>query len=639
MDTTVVFSAAARSILENETVIHSQHPGPEPTQTADDARRRVDDLNRQAETVYYKDVRQALEINRRAEEAARRIDYRDGLAISLLQQGYCNQQLANNELALRQLLEAFPLFEQSRHTAGEVNSLKLIGDIYHQTGGYTDALAYYFKSLIKAEVLDDAVLLGSIYVSIGVVYGDLEDFGESRSCYLKALQIFRDEGHKQGEAVCLNNLGGLCRETRAFDEGLGYLYKAVELAEQIEYRQIHVYSLIIIAEIYRALGDMDNSLVYLYRGLVSAETTGDRVAELECFRNLSEIALSSGDTATALEYCRNALSIAESIDASLQTSVLCRLCSEIHEAQGDIAEALQLYKRFHTLDRELVNAEAQRTSRNLRMQFEIETSQKEAEIHRLRTVELANALKELEAANEELLRLNRDKSEFMSIAAHDLRNPLITINNDARSLHEEFDMLGNEDILRIARRSERSSRQMLALIANLLDYNMIELGRFTPDMDDVDWRDYVEQTVDLFSQQARAKQITVHTESADGLPPVRADRYGLGQVVENLLSNALKFSPPESLVTVRLRRAGAMVRLEVQDEGPGLTAADKEQVFGKFKRLSARPTGGEESTGLGLSIVKKMTEAMNGRVWCESESGKGACFIVELPAAQTESVS
>jgi signal transduction histidine kinase len=102
------------------------------------------------------------------------------------------------------------------------------------------------------------------------------------------------------------------------------------------------------------------------------------------------------------------------------------------------------------------------------------------------------------------------------------------------------------------------------------------------------------------------------------------------QVLENLISNAVKYSPPGKNIFVRLRQQSGAIRLEVQDEGPGLSGEDQKKLFGKFARLSAKPTGGEHSTGLGLSIVKKMVEALTGRVWCESEPGRGATFIVEL---------
>ncbi|MSU63222.1 MAG: ATP-binding protein, partial [Pedosphaera sp.] len=100
---------------------------------------------------------------------------------------------------------------------------------------------------------------------------------------------------------------------------------------------------------------------------------------------------------------------------------------------------------------------------------------------------------------------------------------------------------------------------------------------------------------------------------------------------ENLLSNAVKYSPPEKSIFVRLAMNADGVRFEVRDEGPGLSAEDQKKLFGKFARLSAKPTGGEHSTGLGLSIVKRMVESMDGKVWCESELGRGATFIVQFP--------
>jgi signal transduction histidine kinase len=107
----------------------------------------------------------------------------------------------------------------------------------------------------------------------------------------------------------------------------------------------------------------------------------------------------------------------------------------------------------------------------------------------------------------------------------------------------------------------------------------------------------------------------------------------LVQVLENLVSNAVKYSPPGKDIFVRLKKMPDAVRCEVQDEGPGLSAEDQKKLFGKFARLSAKPTGGEHATGLGLSIVKKMVEAMNGQVWCESEPGRGALFIVQFPTS------
>jgi signal transduction histidine kinase len=167
--------------------------------------------------------------------------------------------------------------------------------------------------------------------------------------------------------------------------------------------------------------------------------------------------------------------------------------------------------------------------------------------------------------------------------------------------------------------------------------------------------------VERYQQPATAKNITLHYSYETAYSLALVDEHALMQVLDNLLSNAVKYSPHGKNVFVRLRHSSLAighwsdennpqptaqvinvpmtnapttndyVRIEVQDEGQGISEADMTKLFGKFARLSARPTGGEVSTGLGLSIVKKMVEAMNGRVWCESEAGKGATFIVEFP--------
>jgi signal transduction histidine kinase len=136
-------------------------------------------------------------------------------------------------------------------------------------------------------------------------------------------------------------------------------------------------------------------------------------------------------------------------------------------------------------------------------------------------------------------------------------------------------------------------------------------------------------------ERAAVKGLKLNFEAKTSPVFVMADEVAAMQVIDNIVSNAVKYSPngENKNIWVRVVESNKAYRIEVQDEGPGLTDADKDKLFGHFARLSAQPTGGEHSTGLGLSIVKKMVEAMNGKIWCESEKGKGATFIVELPGA------
>jgi signal transduction histidine kinase len=135
--------------------------------------------------------------------------------------------------------------------------------------------------------------------------------------------------------------------------------------------------------------------------------------------------------------------------------------------------------------------------------------------------------------------------------------------------------------------------------------------------------------VSCYSERAQLKQLKIQVSSMPAL--VYVDENIMQEILENLLSNAIKYSPPAHNIYVYLSITPEdKVRCEIQDEGPGLSESDRAKLFGKFTRLSAKPTGGEHSTGLGLFIVKKLVTALHGEVWCESELGKGARFIVEF---------
>jgi two-component system, sensor histidine kinase and response regulator len=134
-----------------------------------------------------------------------------------------------------------------------------------------------------------------------------------------------------------------------------------------------------------------------------------------------------------------------------------------------------------------------------------------------------------------------------------------------------------------------------------------------------------------YQEAARRKSIDIQTDVPAGEYTVLADASALDQVLDNLLSNALKFSPPGKRVFVSVRPLEHQVECVIRDEGPGFTADDKTHMFRRYGRLSARPTGGEPSTGLGLSIVRKLVQAMNGELSCESNPEQGTIFAIRLP--------
>jgi two-component system sensor histidine kinase EvgS len=238
---------------------------------------------------------------------------------------------------------------------------------------------------------------------------------------------------------------------------------------------------------------------------------------------------------------------------------------------------------------------------------------------------------ELESSRDRLARLNEEKSGLMRMAAHDLRNPITAL------------LLGI-DLLRGADPRDQESaldrmtaqvHQMLHLVRNLLDVQALEAGTRRLHPERLVLAEVARESLATLEAAARRKAIRI---DLDGIPPalaVLADRGALHQICDNLVSNAVKYSPPGT--TVRLAATpsadGRTALLSVIDEGPGVRPDEMPRLFEKYTCLSARPTAGESSTGLGLSIIRELVQRLGGRVWCESPPGCGSTFFVELPAA------
>jgi len=238
--------------------------------------------------------------------------------------------------------------------------------------------------------------------------------------------------------------------------------------------------------------------------------------------------------------------------------------------------------------------------------------------------------KNIENVNLELIDLNTEKNHLIGIVAHDLRNPLtssLSIANQMKigGAHMNNDDKESVDFL------VNSLNRMDSMVSKILDISMIEENKINLNCERTDFGKVLDEVYKNYQDRAKKKKIKVHLDNKK-LHAI-ADRNYLTQVFENLLSNAIKFSPSGKNVWIRMDEQNGEILINFKDEGPGLTKEDKKLIFRKFQRLSAQPSAGEKSTGLGLSIVKKYVDIMGGRVWCESTAGEGANFFVSFDKA------
>jgi signal transduction histidine kinase len=239
--------------------------------------------------------------------------------------------------------------------------------------------------------------------------------------------------------------------------------------------------------------------------------------------------------------------------------------------------------------------------------------------------------KEWLALNNTLDLANTIKTEFLSIAAHDLTNPLLGIVGLSKS------MLRDESLAEETRRRleliNRSSTKMRNIIGHLLDVASVERGIPHMQVSQVNFSELITEVIQFHIPFAEKKAQSVETLIEPEVS-ISGDPEKLKSIVDNLISNAIKYTPAEKPITVSLRKNCELVYFSVMDGGPGFTSADLKKIFTPWQKLTARPTGGESSIGLGLSIVKNFVELHRGSVKAvNNPSGIGASLQVELPIA------
>jgi signal transduction histidine kinase len=238
--------------------------------------------------------------------------------------------------------------------------------------------------------------------------------------------------------------------------------------------------------------------------------------------------------------------------------------------------------------------------------------------------ELQRLYKELETAS-------KHKSEFLANMSHELRTPMNAIIGFSQVLREGISGEINakqeeylDDIL-------TSANHLLALINDVLDLSKVEAGQVELQVAPFSLQDALERGVSMVRERATKDGVHVTLHANGGLDVVTGDARRIRQVIFNLLSNAVKFTPAGGLVDVTATQANGEVRVSVADTGPGIAAEDLDRIFEEFQQTEAGARQ-QEGTGLGLALSKRFVEMHGGRIWCDSEVGKGSSFVFTLPA-------
>lgn len=610
-----------------------------------------------------------------------------GIAQTLTNLGGLYDMQHQPDLALRYFNEALTVAKVLGDKQVQAYLFTNMGALYTDKGEYHRGLEYYRQSLTIKEELGDKRRLWSSVEGVGAAYTHLKQFDSAMVYHLRALDICGELGDKEGKAMTMLNIADVYKQTGDADLAIQIAQKALKIAEAEQLLPLQNELLITLSQTYESIGNTREALKYhkqqvIIRDSLFSQKNQETIAKLQTehdtIQKEQKIALLQRDQDLQTVW-RNALAagliclmfvlalginryrIKQRSEAVLLTknNELLQANAEILEQQKTLSEQARNIQLANTQLQETI-FQLQRTNLELKEANEIKMKFLHFASHDVQTFlsqlsdvsdsfqpsdvqsqealyallkssrSMHNIMMNVLQTNAKLEEENQIKVKLLSIVAHDLRNPLTTILGVTRLL------LGGgiqkPDAPELLEMVMTSSQTMYNLIADLLDQAAIQLGKFSVQWQDTDVSAVCETVVNTYINRAKAKQQQIEWHPQPDCI-VKADAQRLQQIVDNLLSNAIKFSPPETTIRLCIKQTATHVYISVHDEGPGLTSDDMTKIFGFFTTLSAKPTGGERSTGIGLSIVKKLTEAMQGHIWCESEPDAGATFIVELPLA------
>jgi signal transduction histidine kinase/tetratricopeptide (TPR) repeat protein len=601
----------------------------------------------------------------KSEKIYEELEDKKGICETLISQGKILINKGDFQVALEINLRALKISEEMNDTKRMMGIMNNIGFNYWNLGDNRKAFTYLSKSLDYRKKFGDDSDIAKNLNNLGIVYSAMGDFVSALQCYKEACSIVEKLGQRKGVSILYMNIGLLYVKLGEIDKALDYLNKSHEINKEIDYKKGLSESYVNIAMVSRLMNNYDEALKNASESLKISEELGDKKViafayqeifktfedkkdykkaleygwkcyymrkeiehkqgVMESCRHLCNLFLKTGELEKVLPLVKEALQICEEADFKDHRQSIYLILAEYYSETADYKKSNEYYRLHIDSVSNLFNEEARIKIGNLQAIFEIEQARRESEIYKLKNIDLADA-------NKKLADMNQEKNEFLNLVSHDLKNPLNSIYGFSNLLVEDINTLSMEEISDFASNINISSMAMLDLVNEILNSELMDSGRYEINNELIDLNVLVKSLISMNKFQLRQKEIKIDFDEKT-VAHVFSDVNIVKQILSNLLSNAIKFSPDGKniFITISHNKTDSSTSVAIQDEGPGLTEEDREKLFVKFAKLSAKPTAGESSTGLGLSIVKKLTDIIGGSIVCESEHGNGAKFILQIP--------
>ncbi len=549
---------------------------------------------------------------------------------------------------------------------GEVLTLRLKGLNEELHSDFSKALEYYLLSLEAARKLEERIYETSALSDIAIIYSLIQQPILAKKYYLQCAQLAEKTNEISSLGTSYNNLGIIYNQLGDHDSALIFLNKALSVYTDNGIVVDHSNTLNNIGNAYFKKGEFAKALTYFQQNYVKHVASAEPEAvEWVDHLNLADTYTELKQYHRATIHADSALLIARDLKADSKISDSYSILAKLYARQNKFEKAFEYMTKWYQLDTALINGSTQNTIAELQERFNLKEreaenvllmTQIEKERYKSRSaiilsialgitgllIALAlainrNANKRLQKKNDLIVRqnerleeLNFEKNSLISIVSHDLSTPFATIKMWSQVLESQPEKNNDEQVKaidRILKASEHGQK----LIQRILDVEKADIGTHHLQLETIDTSSLLTAVIDNLSLSAAKKQQQVIFNHPKTPVSLLSDKQLLYRVFENLLSNSIKYSAEGKRIWINLVEENESVSIHFEDEGVGIPADEIPYLFTKYSKISSKPTAGEMSTGLGLSIVKRIAEELNGKLSCTSQEGIGTTFTVQLP--------
>lgn len=609
----------------------------------------------------------------------------NGLARGYSVMGIVYRNMGNYMLALEYQHRALEVYRQLDHSRGIANTYSNIGAIYYKQGNLTKALENYLDALEVSKTLSNKKQIAGIYNNIGLVYLDQEQSDEAITYFNKAIVLQQEVGNSRGAADIYVNMASILSEKKDTTQAFDTYRKAQKIYHDLGDEQGSAAVLLGMGDIYCKQQKYQQALYKYEEALQKFKRIGHKDGIASALNAMADIYLSQKNAPASIQYAQRSIQIAKGLQAPNLVQESAGILYQAYEQQQNYQQAFQYLAMYERYKDSIINEE--NTEKMARLKFDYELAQKEAENKILKAqnelqaeqVTLQKTLRDVFIAgfivmiglafgflkgkhrekkandllsqqnekikalaadlksvntriseqNQDLEKLNKSKDRLFSIISHDLRSPLNSLHGLLLLLQD--DKLSPTDIQQIIPEIADQLSNSHTLLDNLLVWAKSQMQGLGPVIQHIRIHQLVEETIELMQISAEEKNIGLYNKTTD--TEVLADPNMIRLVLRNLVGNAIKFTPVAGKIDIYTEETtGDYLQIAVRDTGMGIDRGVLKKLF-KEVQYSAPGTQGEKGTGLGLLLSKNFIEHNGGKIWAESDKGRGSTFRFTVPVS------